>query len=529
MFYTLKKIPVLIANHRPIKPLLQRMGEGVIPIFMLHRIEDKERGIEGTPVEEIELFLKKLKKQGYTPMGMDELCQQIKFPYGVVKNRFIFTMDDGYLDQIEKGVPVFQRNNCPVSVALITDFVSEKSWPWDAKVRYLFETTEETKLFFISSNSVKQRFNLSGIENKFSAMRDVRELLKNQEEGQANKSLRLLEEKLKVQLPENAPDHYRPCSWNDVKRLEGQGVSFIPHTKNHCILSNLTDERAKEEIQGSIKEINKHINALPLFVYPNGAQDDYNPYHFQVLRENGIELAFTTESAYLSLNDLSRDNNESLTLPRLGMPSDCFEQEKIITKIDYIVDRHNSGKIKRTINTAYGIRRNAALKMIESLTRRRYLKQSKELDIDKISRIVFVCIGNICRSPFAEIIALSNNLDIPVISAGIEASGVDKPTPTAIKIAKEFGYSMDHLCSTRLKDIEFLDTDLLVVMEPAHLDRLSEITNKANYQTTLLGVWDDTPMLSISDPYGGTEARFRVIFSHIQVSMGNFLKKLPVH
>ena len=525
MNFILKKIPIYIAKHRPIKPFLERMSESVIPVFMLHRIEDRERGIEGTPVKEIDLFLKKLKKQGYIPMGMDELCQQIKKPYGVMKNRFIFTMDDGYLDQIDRGVPVFQENNCPVSVAIITDFVSCKSWPWDAKIRYLFEKTNEKELPKISINNINSTFDIVDDESKLSAMRAVRELLKKQSERQVHESLNLLEEKLNVQLPENAPDHYLPCSWGDVKRLEGDGVNFIPHTKNHYILSNLTDERAKEEIQGSIKELKKHIEPLPLFVYPNGQQGDYNQGHFQVLRENGIQLAFTTNNTYLSLNDLDRNSDEPLTLPRLGIPIDRFVQEEIITKIDYIADRSNVDKLKHTFKTAYGIRRNAALKMLESLTKNHYLKRSKELDFSRINRIIFVCHGNICRSPFAEIIALSNNLKTTVISVGIDASGVDQPNHKAIKIAKEFGYNMDHLCSTKLRDITLSDSDFLVVMEPVHLEQISEMTDKANCQITLLGAWNDAPMLSIDDPYGGSDARFRMIFSHIQVSMDNLLKK----
>lgn len=500
------------------------MSEGVIPVFMLHRIEDKGRGIDGTSIKAIDLFLKSLKKYGYTPMGMDDLFQQIKRPYGVIKNRFIFMMDDGYLDQIEKGVPVFQENNCPVSVALITDFVSGNSWPWDAKVRYLFETTTEKELPEISISNINSTFDITNDESRLSTMRAVRESLKKQSEEQVYESIKLLEEKLNIYLPENAPDNYRSCSWNDVKRLEGDGVNFIPHTKSHFILSNLTNERAKEEIQGSIKEINKHINSLPIFVYPNGQQGDYNQSHFKILRENGIQLAFTTNSTYLSLNDLDRNSDEPLILPRLGMPNDRFVQEKIITKIDYIADRSNADKLRHTFVTAYGIRRTAALKAVENFTERRYLKQSKELAFDRINRIIFVCVGNICRSPFAEIIALSNELDISVISAGIEASGVDQPDPVARKIAKEFGYNMDHLCSTKLKEVALFDTDLLVTMEPTHLDRMAKMTKKANCQTTLLGAWDNVPMLSIDDPYGRAEARFRMVFSHIQVSVENLLK-----
>ena len=521
------KVPVAMASYNLIRPFFQSLSEGVIPIFMLHRIEDKERGVVGTSAQAIDLFLKKLIKHGYVPMGMEELCQQVKKPCGVMKNRFLFTMDDGYLDQIEKGVPVFQENNCPVSIAIITDFVSGRSWPWDAKIRYLFEETNEKELLLkIRDKDDAYAFIFSDDESKLSAMRVVREHLKKIPEEQVGEYTKILELKLNVQLPESAPKNYLPCSWGDVVRLEGKGVNFIPHTKSHYILSNLPDERAKEEIYDSIKELRKHIVPLPLFVYPNGEQDDYHQCHFQMLRECGVELAFTTQNTYLALNELERNSDEPLTLPRLGMPLDSNAQVKMLTKIDYIADRFHAGKLKYLFETTYGIRRTAALTAFNRLIKGRYLKKAKELEFSRIKRIVFVCVGNICRSPFAEIIALSNNIGIPVISAGLEASGKDSPDPTAKKIAKEFGYNMDHLCSTALANLKLFDSDLLVVMEPHHLKRISVMHQNMNFQVTLLGGWDDDPVLTINDPYGGSEARFRVIFSHIQVSVENLLDSL---
>jgi len=518
------KVPVAMASHNLIKPFFQSLSEGVVPIFMLHRIEDKERGIIGTSVQVIDQFLKKLKKSGYVPMGMEELCQQIRMPYGVLRNRFLFTMDDGYLDQIEKGIPVFQENDCPVSVAIITDFVSGRSWPWDAKIRYLFEETNEKELLLKISDEDARAFIFSDDESKFSAMRFVREHLKKIPEEQIDEYTRILESKLNVQLPESAPKNYLPCDWSDVVRLEGKGVNFIPHTKNHYILSSLSDERAKEEIHDSIKELRKHIVPLPLFVYPNGGQDDYHQSHLQMLRECGIELAFTTQNTYVVLNELERDSDAPLILPRLGMPIDSYIQDMMLSKVDYIADRFHAGRLKYLFEDVYGIRRTAALSVFNKIVKYRNLKKAKELDFSRINRVVFVCVGNICRSPFAEIIALSNNSNIAITSAGIEASGGDSPDPMANRIAKEFGYNMEHLCSTALINVELYDTDLVVVMEPNHLKRVRVIHGNVNFQDTLLGVWGDYPTLSINDPYGRSAARFRVIFSHIQLGVESFFE-----
>ncbi len=513
------KIPFSIINLTPLKRVMDTLTEGVIPVFMLHRIEDKERGVDGISPVVIDRFLYELHQHDYEFMGMDELCKYLEKPETVIRNKVLFTMDDGYLDQIEKGVPIFEKYGCPVSIAIITDFISGSIWPWDAKVRYLFETTNAKKLEFVSLEGKKCKFTMGSLAESFIVMRVIREELKRETEGGLSEKIKMLEKQLDVELPQTAPEKYKSLSWEDVKRLEGQGVNFIPHTKSHIILSNLVPQRAREEMEGSIEEIKRHIDPLPLFVYPNGQYGDYNEDHIKVLKNNGIQGAFSTDYSYINLYEFDRNSNERFNIPRVSFPEKMFSQYKVISRLDCVENRYFKKAIRSLFETVYGSKRQVLSGFLDYISHWNYCEKYKYLDVPKIKRIVFLCKGNICRSPFAEVAAKANKIRLPVVSMGYEASGGDKPEPLAIKIAKEFGHDMEALCSTRLDKDSIKEGDLVVVMETRHLNIVKQVVPDVDYQLTLLGIWDVQPRLSIFDPYGRSEARFRYVFAHINSSV----------
>ncbi len=522
------KISLNILNWIPIRKVVDTLTEGVIPVFMLHRIEDKERGVDGISPAAIDRLLYKMHQRGYEFMGMDEFCKHLEKPGEIVKNKALFTMDDGYLDQIEKGVPIFEKHDCPVSIAIITDFISDSIWPWDAKVRYLFETTNARKLEFTSSKGEKHKFAMGSLTESLIVMRTVREKLKRETEHDLFEKIQMLEKQLDVELPQSVPEKYRSFGWDDVKRLEGNGVNFIPHTKSHIILSNLTLQRAREEIEESIEEIKRHIDPLPLFAYPNGCCADYNKNHIKILQDNDIQGAFSTKNSYLHLHEFNRSKYDRFHIPRVSLPVGVLSQGNVLSQLDCIRSRYLEKTFGSLFEAIYGSKRQVLSVLIDEIFRRYYYKKYKNLEVPKIKRIVFICKGNICRSPFAEVVAKIEKTRLRVVSMGFDASGNDKPQQSAIKIAKEFGYDMESLCSTRLEDSSIIDGDLVVVMEVSHLNKVKNLASSVDYQMTLLGIWDKKPMLSIFDPYGRSDARFRYVFTHINTSVKNLLHALGI-
>jgi protein-tyrosine phosphatase len=94
--------------------------------------------------------------------------------------------------------------------------------------------------------------------------------------------------------------------------------------------------------------------------------------------------------------------------------------------------------------------------------------------------ILYVCKGNICRSPFAERLTIKmvkkQSSDLLMIgSAGINATITNPPPKEAMDAAKTFGISMDdHRAQCLTKEL-INGTEMIVVMEVEHLKQLEEI------------------------------------------------------
>jgi protein-tyrosine phosphatase len=85
-------------------------------------------------------------------------------------------------------------------------------------------------------------------------------------------------------------------------------------------------------------------------------------------------------------------------------------------------------------------------------------------------RVLFVCTGNICRSPFAEIVARAEGLDAE--SAGLEAYAGSEPTGDAIAVARELGYDLSSHRARGLTEAMLEGPDVVVGMTAAHVSAL---------------------------------------------------------
>ncbi|WP_417767107.1 low molecular weight protein-tyrosine-phosphatase [Stappia sp.] len=96
-----------------------------------------------------------------------------------------------------------------------------------------------------------------------------------------------------------------------------------------------------------------------------------------------------------------------------------------------------------------------------------------------MTRILFVCLGNICRSPLAEGILRAQAGDRPdmeVDSAGTAAWHVGKaPDPRSIAIAARHGIDISSLRARQVCTEDFSRFDLILAMDAANLADLEAL------------------------------------------------------
>lgn len=134
-----------------------------------------------------------------------------------------------------------------------------------------------------------------------------------------------------------------------------------------------------------------------------------------------------------------------------------------------------------------------------------------------MKKILFVCLGNICRSPVAQGVAEVLYPNYEINSAGTLSWHIGNPPDArSIDICKKNGIdiSSQKARSVRIADDEYFD--LIIGMDKQNVLDLKRIFPKKNHhKITML---DE---VSVKDPYLGEKEGFEVMFNHIKNSLEN--------
>jgi protein-tyrosine phosphatase len=154
-------------------------------------------------------------------------------------------------------------------------------------------------------------------------------------------------------------------------------------------------------------------------------------------------------------------------------------------------------------------------------------------------RISFVCLGNICRSPIAEVV-LRSLLDedaalrdrVVVSSAGTgdwHVGGPMDPGSAAVLTARGLDPST-HRAQQMTADLVG-DFDLLVGLDTRNVAALEEMVgDRRRPLVALLRDFDPdgVPGQSVPDPYGGATESFEAVYAQVAAACQGLVDRLPV-
>lgn len=148
-------------------------------------------------------------------------------------------------------------------------------------------------------------------------------------------------------------------------------------------------------------------------------------------------------------------------------------------------------------------------------------------------RILFVCTGNICRSPTAEAILLHRarmaGLELVADSAGTsdEEAG-NLPDLRAVEAAAARGYSLARRAARQVQPTDFSEFERVLAMTTGHLRTLRV---RAPTQTTarlqrLLDYAPDAGRVDVPDPWYGGPADFTLALDLIEAGVDGLIRDL---
>ncbi|MFZ2427805.1 MAG: low molecular weight protein-tyrosine-phosphatase [Propioniciclava sp.] len=146
--------------------------------------------------------------------------------------------------------------------------------------------------------------------------------------------------------------------------------------------------------------------------------------------------------------------------------------------------------------------------------------------------MVFVCWGNICRSPMAERIARAqasakHHDGIVFTSAGVSSEETGNPIdPRARAVLTRHGYDASGHRAHRITAAEIADADLVIGLEPLHVDRMRKLVPGADHLALLTDFDPDAePGSGVPDPWYGEADGFEDTLAALEAAMPGILAR----
>lgn len=149
-----------------------------------------------------------------------------------------------------------------------------------------------------------------------------------------------------------------------------------------------------------------------------------------------------------------------------------------------------------------------------------------------MKRVLFVCTGNICRSPTAEGVfrhlAVDAGIAVEADSAGTHGYHIgEPPDPRTVAAAARRGFDLNSLRARRVKREDFNQFDLILAMDRGHLAHLETMRPQdARAQVKLFLDYHPETKRDVPDPYYGGPEGFEHVLDLVEAASRGLLDDL---
>jgi len=150
-------------------------------------------------------------------------------------------------------------------------------------------------------------------------------------------------------------------------------------------------------------------------------------------------------------------------------------------------------------------------------------------------KVLFVCLGNICRSPTAEgVLRALAQREAPQLALHADSAGTSDyhigapPDPRTVAAARRRGYDLSALRARQVRPADFSDFDLLLAMDEANLAdlRAQAPSGMDGRLAMFLEYAPELGRVDVPDPYLGTARDFDLVLDLVERGARGLLRTL---
>lgn len=295
---------------------LRRAKPGIL-IINYHRIGQAsascfDRGVFSATTEELDAQVKYFKKQAVILTG-EELRSIVSGETKLKQFSVYFTFDDGYLDNYTSAYEVLRSNGVTGAFFLVTSYVGTATIPWWDEIAYCVRNTSQTELCLTYPTPLRVRLSPLSLDREPS-ISAILEHYKRTDNVMPDVFMQKLREATGCSPTK---DRRRFLSWEEAKKMHEAGMEIGSHTVTHPILSRLTPDLQRHEIEYSKKEIEARIGSkISAVAYPVGSQNCFDHVTEKIALSLGYSMCFSFYGGVNRGDSLRKENLLRASMPR---------------------------------------------------------------------------------------------------------------------------------------------------------------------------------------------------------------------